>query len=139
VHRVNDDVPDLCKSKQPRNSHQVAAPDVQRGRSSNRNPPRMACDEGNEYLFYRQVGKPKSAITEWQQRLKLVYNMAGVKDGHSHRLRDSFSVDLLSHGVPIHTVSLLLGHKSVRLTEKHYAPYVQATQDALEAAVRLTF
>jgi len=97
------------------------------------------CDEGNEYFFFSGIGKPKSAITDWQRRLKKVYDMAGVKDGHSHRLRDTFSVDLLSRGVPIHTVSILLGHKSVKVTEKHYAPYVQATQDFLEAAVRATF
>jgi integrase len=36
------------------------------------------CDEGDEHFFYRQIGKPKSAITEWQQRLKLVYTMAGI-------------------------------------------------------------
>jgi len=99
----------------------------------------MACDEGDEYFFHRHVGKQKSAITEWQQRLKLVYNMAGIPNGHSHRLRDTFSVDLVSRGVPIHTDSILLGHKSVRVTKKHYAPYVQASQNALEAAVRATF
>jgi len=97
------------------------------------------CDEGNEHFFYRQVGKPKSAITEWQQRLKLVYEMAGVVGGHSHRLRDTFSVDLLSRGVSLETVSRLLGHTSLRTTQRHYAPYVKATQDALEAAVKGTW
>lgn len=99
----------------------------------------MECDEGDEYFFYRHVGKPKSAITEWQQRLKLVYEMAGVKDGHSHRLRDTFSVDLLSKGAPIEVVSKLLGHISIKTTEKHYAPWVQARQTALEAAVKGTW
>ena len=98
-----------------------------------------ACDEGDEYFFYRGIGKPKSAITEWQQRLKLVYNMAGVEDGHSHRLRDTFSVDLLSKGVSLETVSRLLGHTSIKTTQKHYAPFVKASQDALEAAVKLTW
>jgi integrase len=98
-----------------------------------------ACDEGNEYYFYNQIGKPKSCITEWQQRLKLVYDMAGVKDGHSHRLRDTFSVDLLSKGVPIDVVSKLLGHRSIKTTEKHYAPWVKARQDALEEAVKATW
>jgi integrase len=37
--------------------------------------------------------------------------MAGVLDGHSHRLRDTFSVDLLENGVLLETVSILLGHK----------------------------
>jgi integrase len=85
------------------------------------------------------VGTPKSAITEWQQRLRKVYDMAGIPDGHSHRLRDTFSVDLLAKGVSIETVSKLLGHRSVRVTEKHYAPWVKASQDALEKAVKLTW
>ena len=99
----------------------------------------MECDEGNEYFFYKQLGKPKSAITEWQQRLKLVYEMAGIADGHSHRLRDTFSVDLLQHGVSLETVSMLLGHTSIKTTQKHYAPWVKSRQDALEVAVKKTF
>jgi integrase/recombinase XerD len=98
-----------------------------------------ACDEGNEYFFYRQVGTPKSAITEWQQRLKLVYRMAGIPDGHSHRLRDTFSVSLLEKRVPIQTVSKLLGHTSIKTTEKHYAPWVRSKQVALEDAVKLAW
>jgi integrase/recombinase XerD len=41
--------------------------------------------------------------------------------------------------VPLQTVSILLGHTSVKTTEKHYAPFVKASQDALEAAVRQTW
>lgn len=97
------------------------------------------CDEGDEYFFYRNVGKPKSAITEWQQRLKLVYTMAGIKNGHSHRLRDTFSVDLLQKGVSLETVSMLLGHTSIKTTQRHYAPWVKSRQDALENAVKLSW
>jgi len=83
-----------------------------------------------------QAAKPKGCVTEWQQRLKLVYDMAGIPDGHSHWLQDTFSVDLLSKGVPIDVVPMLLGHTSIKTTEKHYAPWVQARQTALEAAVK---
>ncbi len=31
---------------------------------------------------------------------------------------------------------MLLGHQSVRVTEKHYAPWVRARQEQLEADVR---
>jgi integrase len=34
--------------------------------------------------------------------------------------RHTFAVELLKHGVPIETVSMLLGHASIRVTEKHY-------------------
>jgi integrase/recombinase XerD len=40
--------------------------------------------------------------------------------------RDTFAVELLLAGVPIDQVSLLLGHSSVKVTEKHYAPFAHA-------------
>jgi hypothetical protein len=33
-------------------------------------------------------------------------------------------------------VSKLLGHSSIKITERHYAPWVKARQDQLEADVR---
>jgi integrase len=97
------------------------------------------CDELNEYLFYRQIGTQKSCITEWQQRLKLVYNMAGIPDGHSHRLRDTFAVSLLVQGVSMENVSKLLGHKNITVTQRHYAPWTKVRQEALTAAVKGTW
>jgi integrase/recombinase XerD len=97
------------------------------------------CDEENEYFFYNGIGKAKTAITEWQQRLKQVYIIAGLENGHSHRLRDTFAVRLLEKGVPLETVSVLLGHRSIRTTERHYAPWVKSRQDILETAVRQTW
>jgi site-specific recombinase XerD len=50
----------------------------------------------------------------------------------SHMLRDTFAVELLLAGVSLDKVSKLLGHKSTRVTEKHYAPWVKARKDQLE-------
>jgi integrase len=33
-------------------------------------------------------------------------------------------------------VSILLGHRSIKITERHYAPWVKARQDQLEADVQ---
>jgi integrase/recombinase XerD len=41
--------------------------------------------------------------------------------------------------VPIDQVTILLGHSSVKITEKSYAPWVKARQEQLEAAVRKTW
>ena len=51
-------------------------------------------------------------------------------------LRDTFAVEMLLAGVPLEQVSMLLGHKSVKITEKHYAPWVKARQEQLAASVQ---
>ena len=38
--------------------------------------------------------------------------------GHPHQLRDTFAVGLLEQGVPLEEVSKLLGHESIKTTEK---------------------
>jgi len=98
-----------------------------------------ACEEGDDRYFWNGVCALKSRLTEWQERLKKVFVIAGIPKGHGHRLRDSFAVSLLQKGVGLETVSILLGHTSIKTTQKHYAPWVKARQDALDAAVRGTW
>jgi integrase/recombinase XerD len=52
---------------------------------------------------------------------------------------DTFAVELLLAGVPLDQVSLLLGHSSVKITERHYAPFCKARQEQLAAAVKLAW
>ena len=60
-------------------------------------------------------------------------SLAEVRGGHAHRFRDTFAVELLLTGVPLDRVSVLLGHQSIRVTERHYAPWTRPRQDQLEA------
>jgi integrase len=91
------------------------------------------------HFFWTGISTPRTAAGIWQESLKRLFILAGVPSGHAHRFRDTFSVELLLAGVPIERVSVLLGHHSVRITEKHYVPWVRARQEQLEADVRRTW
>lgn len=88
------------------------------------------------YFFWSGNGLPKTTVADWQRSLRKLFDIANVKGGHAHRFRDTFAVELLLAGVPIDQVSVLLGHSSVKITEKSYTPWVQARQEQLEAAVK---
>ena len=89
-----------------------------------------------KHFFWTGQGKLRSAVGDWQRSLKKLFALAKVSGGHAHRFRHTFAVELLVAGVPIERVSMLLGHSSVRITEKHYAAWVRARQEQLEADVR---
>ena len=92
-----------------------------------------------DYFFWTGESKKKSAVGDWQRALRKLFKLAGVHGGHPHRFRDTFAVELLLKGVPMERVSILLGHSSVKVTEKHYSPWVRARQEQLEADVRRTW
>lgn len=66
------------------------------------------------------------------ERLQAVGKACGVDDCRPHRLRDTFAVRLLVKGVPLEDVSKLLGHASIAVTEKYYAPWVASRKLRLE-------
>jgi integrase len=83
-----------------------------------------------------QVSGSKEALSENYRRVfREVAKLAGVKDAHPHRFRDTFAVELLLNGVPIEQVRMLLGHSSIRVTEKHYAPWVRAREQQMEESL----
>jgi integrase len=87
------------------------------------------------YFFWSGNGLPKTTVADWQRSLRKLFEIANVQGGHAHRFRDTFAVELLLAVVPIDQVSILLGHSSVKITEKSYARWVKARQEQLEAAV----
>jgi integrase len=92
-----------------------------------------------QYFFWSGESKRDSVTGDWQRALKGVFKEAKIPDGHAHRFRDTFAVGLLQAGVPMDRVSALLGHSSIKVTEKHYSPWVRARQEQLEADVRRTW
>jgi integrase len=96
---------------------------------------------GRDHYFWTGRGKLASAVTVWQQTLALIHERSELppEEGTvrvAHRCRDTFAVELLLAGVPLERVSRLLGHTSIKTTEKHYAPWVQERQRQAEEDVR---
>ena len=91
---------------------------------------------GRQHYFWTGRSAPVTATGYWRARLKKVAAEAGVADFHPHRLRDTFAVSLLTAGVLMQDVSNLLGHSSLAITEKHYAPWDAARRKRLGNIVR---
>jgi integrase len=99
-----------------------------------------ASQKGNtneRYFFWTGNGNPKTVVSNWQRTYKKLFALAGLSAEmrcHPHMLRDTFAVEAILSGMPIHIVSQILGHSSVLVTEKHYLPWVQARQESLNVA-----
>src|SRR6266481_2320621 len=88
------------------------------------------------YFFWTGKSTVRTAKGKWQRRLQRLFELAKVPTGHAYRLRDTFAVELLLAGVPLDRVSVLLGHSSIRITERHYAPWTRSRQEQIEADLR---
>lgn len=97
--------------------------------------PRRSAD----YFFWTGESTADTVTGKWRDRLARLFRLAKVEDAHPHRFRDTFAVELLLKGVPLDQVSILLGHSSVRITERHYAPWVKARQERLEELVQASW
>jgi site-specific recombinase XerD len=87
----------------------------------------------SKYFFWSGRSKHSTAVRIARESTQRILKTAGI-EGHPHRFRDTFSVRLLESGEELRTVQLLLGHASIRTTEKHYAPWVKSMQKILDAA-----
>ncbi len=85
------------------------------------------------YFFWSGNGDLDHCSKSLWRTIARVGKVADVH-AHPHRFRDTFSVELLTKGNDIRAVQLLLGHSSIRTTEKHYAHFVPAHQDLLDRA-----
>jgi len=89
-----------------------------------------------KYFFWTGNGDWESCAKTLWRTVSTVGKKAGVH-AHPHRFRHTFAVELLTHEVDIRTVQQLLGHESIKTTEKHYAHFIAAHQAILDSAASL--
>ncbi len=102
-----------------------------------------------DYFFWGGESKRKSEVSNWEKIFgkvvaktremypKLFIETSGeLKSAHLHMMRDTFAVEYLLAGMPLEEVSRLLGHSSVLVTQRHYAPWVLQRQQRLAASQR---
>jgi integrase/recombinase XerD len=87
------------------------------------------------YFFWTGDCSHKTAVRHWQHKLARLFRLAKVIGGHPHRFRHTFAIAELVAGTPIDQVAMLLGHSSIKVTEKHYSAWVKARQDQVDASV----
>jgi integrase len=95
-------------------------------------------NDNDQFFFYDGTSQRQSMVKSWDRVFQKVFSTTRppVKGGHPHRFRDTFAVSLLLKGMSIEIVSKVLGHSSIKVTERHYAPWATARQELLETEVR---
>jgi integrase len=87
------------------------------------------------HVFTTQIGTavdPRNAL----RAISTAAKASGMADVGLHTLRHSFATHMLEAGVPLHTVSELLGHSSVAVTGDVYGHV--STEGARSAVERLS-
>jgi integrase len=93
-----------------------------------------AVANGSPYYFWNGEGKVKSAISVWQRSFNTLLKLAGIT-GHPHQFRHMMAIELLEQGVNVEHVAAILGN-TPNIVYKHYAPWIESRQKALDAAVK---
>ncbi|MGC2210721.1 MAG: site-specific integrase [Candidatus Korobacteraceae bacterium] len=92
-----------------------------------------AIENDTPYYFWTGTGG-KGSLNTWDRAFRKVLTLAGVK-GHAHMFRHTMAIELLEKGITVEQVAAILGN-SPAIVYKHYAPWIQSRQKALDAAIK---
>jgi site-specific recombinase XerD len=96
------------------------------------------------FLFWNRRSEGSDSQTplhNFSALIAKVMKKAGVRLAGklAHRFRNTFAVGLIEKGVPLETVSLMLGHQSVTTTERYYGDFTKGYMDRAEELVRFSW
>jgi integrase len=88
--------------------------------------------------FWTGESNAEDCAATWRKAYARLFEQAGVP-GHCHQFRHTYATRLLLAGVPLDTVSIMLAHSSVKITQKHYAAWTKERQEKIGEAIRRTW
>lgn len=95
---------------------------------------RQALIRGQE--FGKFMPDYQRRVRETMKLVRRAVALAGL-DGGCHRFRDTFAVNMLVQGANIYTVSKMLGHSDVRITDEHYVKFVPGYRERMSQSTRV--
>lgn len=99
---------------------------------------RNALRGGHE--FARLMPDYRVRIQQATRLVTMVLSLAGItgfRASACHRFRDTFAINMLVGGADIYTVSKLLGHSDVSITDRHYMKLVAGYRERMSASTRV--
>jgi integrase len=88
--------------------------------------------KSRDYFFWTGTSTIKTAVNDWSEKMRRLYEEAGIEGKRTHEWRDTLAIEVLEGGGSLEDVQLLLGHKSRKTTEKYY---VALTKKRMEKAI----
>lgn len=90
--------------------------------------------KSDRYFFWNGTCALQTAIGNWQERLRILFDRAGIRNGHPHRFRDTYAFDMAHNGeMTLEELRQALGHKTTKTTEKYYSHWIKERQERMEA------
>jgi len=90
--------------------------------------------KSKDYFFWTGTSTIKTAVNDWSEKMRRLYEAAGIEGKRTHEWRDTLAIEVLEGGGSLEDVQLLLGHKSRKTTEKYY---VALTKKRMEKAIEV--
>jgi integrase len=88
-------------------------------------------EPGGPLFVSDRSGAPLTTVTKQWHRIR---EAAGLPELRLHDLRHTYASMLVNDGVPIYTVSAILGHSTVKLTERYSHLSTKTLQEAANSA-----
>jgi integrase/recombinase XerD len=94
--------------------------------------------KSRNFYFWTGNGRLETAKKDWSSKMLTLFQAAGIEGGtarRSHNFRKTLAVKVAEQG-GLDAAMNLLGHKSIKTTEKAYAKFTEGRKNQVREALR---